>query len=405
MKARINAYTVVEANKVKEMLPLLGDHIVRPKVEVFGQVFTPDNIVDEMLALMCNRGAVLEPSCGDGAFVAKLGDKVTGIEIDTSLPPRKNVIQGDFFAHPISHKYATIIGNPPYVRHQDILPATKTLLPMQRFDQRSNLYLFFIDKCIQHLTDGGELIFITPRDFLKATSAQRLNKFLFEAGSFTYFRELGDAAVFKGYTPNCAIWRWQKGLFVRRTAQGQYFNHHCGQIWFSNRDESTADKRETLGIFFDVKVGAVSGADHIFSDKKNGNINMVCSSTVRDGKTRRMIYNTNHPCLKTHKKTLLARKIRTFSENNWWEWGRKYCKSNMPRIYVNCKTRARQPFFVHKEMAYDGSVLALIPKSANTDVNLVAEKLNKINWEKLGFVVDGRLLFTQRSLANAPCTL
>jgi tRNA1(Val) A37 N6-methylase TrmN6 len=66
-----------------------------------------------------------------------------------------------------------VIGNPPYVRYRDIGAATRKLLRQDGFDERSNLYLFFIEKCVRHLAPGGELIFITPRDFLKATSARR----------------------------------------------------------------------------------------------------------------------------------------------------------------------------------------------------------------------------------------
>ena len=82
-------------------------------------------------------------------------------------------------------------------------------------DKRANLYLFFIDKCLRHLKPGGELIFITPRDFLKATSAVKLNRLLAEAGSITDAIELGDARVFADAVPNCLIWRFEKGASAR----------------------------------------------------------------------------------------------------------------------------------------------------------------------------------------------
>lgn len=327
-------------------LPLLKHPLLLPKVAVLGQVFTPQNVIDEMLSLRRNRGAVLEPSCGDGAFLARLGNRATGIEIDPTLPQRRNVIQGDFFAHSVRHQYPSIIGNPPYVRYQDILPQTKALLSMELFDKRSNLYLFFIEKCIRHLPEGGELIFITPRDFLKATSARKLNRLLYEKGSFTHYRELGDAAVFKGYTPNCAIWRWEKGATCRITAQGDTFHCHQGQLWFG--DDNAAC--ETLSTLFDVKVGAVSGADHLFASPRHGNVDMVCSSTVRDGATRRMIYNEKHPSLDKHKAALLARKIRAFNEANWWEWDAntttapcRACMSTAKRARGNPFSCTRRP--------------------------------------------------------------
>lgn len=35
----------------------------------------------------------------------------------------------------------------------------------------------------------------------------------------------------------------------------------------------------------------------------------------------------------------MARRIRSFDETNWWQWGRGYYQSAEPRVYVNNKTR------------------------------------------------------------------
>ena len=118
-----------------------------------------------------------------------------------------------------------------------------------------------------------------------------------------------------------------------------------------------------------------------------------------------MIYNQEDKSLLPYKQELLNRRIRSFNENNWWEWGRKYCDRKGPRVYVNCKTRNPKPFFTHKSLEYDGSVMALFPKDPRTDVEKATEKLNKVDWSGLGFACDGRLLFTQRSLENAPVEL
>ncbi len=402
-----------------------------PDVKYLGQVFTPDKIVLEMLALCRNKGSVLEPACGQGAFLKKL-NKAVGIELDESivrsgnlsvtgnisntLPAlkqektlakrvaKKEILLGDFFSYSTINQFDTIIGNPPYVKFRDIRQETKYLLPMRWFDRRSNLYLFFIAKSMAHLRKGGELIFITPRDFLKATSARTLNSKLYEQGSITYYRELGDTLMFDGYSPNCAIWRWQKGRYNRRMLCGQkWFNHHKGQLWFGRPQGGEREGR--LSDLFEVKVGAVSGADHIFINEKRGNADMVCSFTASTGRTRRMIYNRKEKCLWPHKQELIQRRIRVFNESNWWEWGRKYCDRKGPRIYVNCKTRNPKPFFTHKSRGYNGSVMALFPKDPGKDIGRAVEKLNNVNWRDLGFACDGRLLFTQQSLLNAPVEL
>ena len=155
-----------------------------------------------------------------------------------------------------------------------------------------------------------------------------------------------------------------------------------------------------LKDIFTVKVGAVSGNDKIFTNDEYGNADFVNSTTAKTDKTRKMIFNINIPYLEEYKDVLMARRIRKFSENDWWQWGRLHHISEQKRIYVNCKTRNKKPFFVHKCKNYDGSVLALFPNEQSLNENELCEKLNNVNWYELGFVCDGRYIFSQKSLEN-----
>jgi adenine-specific DNA-methyltransferase len=362
-------------------------------VKFLGQVFTPPHIVAEMLQLRKNYGSVLEPSAGNGAFFNQIPYCV-GIEIDERhLQP--GMLHIDFFDYPIENKFDTIIGNPPYVRYQDILPNTKKKLSSSLFDERSNLYLFFIEKCIKHLNNGGELIFITPRDFLKATSSIKLNKFIYDNGTITDIIDLGDSKVFNGFSPNCIIWRFEKDNFSRITNITKKFSFVNGQLLFTSNDYKIP-----FGDIFFVKVGAVSGADYIFENEEFGNLDFVCSSTYKTGKTQKMIFNTYNEYLEQYKEILLKRRIKNFDETNWWQWGRLHYVSQQARIYVNVKTRYSKPFFLHNCLNYDGSILAVFPRNPNADVSVLCEELNQVDWEELGFVCDGRYIFSQRSLEN-----
>ena len=391
-------------------------------VAALGQVFTPEPVVRAMLALRRNSGRVLEPSCGDGAFLRHLPGAV-GLELDRDhCPPGARAI--DFFAYPEREQFDTIIGNPPYVRFQDIPPSTRALIARGGYgaclDKRANLYLFFIEKCLRHLKPGGELIFITPRDFLKATSAVRLNRLLFEAGSITDAIELGDARVFPDAVPNCLIWRFEKGCGERSLRYGEigvgddlaaalaapvwearHFIECAGHLMFARGDYPL----RLADVAF-VKVGAVSGADELYADPLQGNREFVCSSTVSTGQTRRMIFSAPGepppPALLPYKARLLQRKVTKFDESNWWMWGRLHYRSAQPRVYVNGKTRVAKPFFVHPCNDYDGAVMAVFPRRADVDIEAFRDALNAVDWADLGFVCDGRFLFTQRSLENAP---
>jgi adenine-specific DNA-methyltransferase len=363
------------------------------RVEIFGQVFTREDVVRQMLALRKNHGRVLEPSAGDGAFSRHLPGCVA-IEIDASVAPDYATIL-DFMEYDASEKFDTIIGNPPYVRYQDILPGTKSLLDEAQFDGRSNLYLFFIKKCIDHLNPGGELIFITPRDFPKLTAAKRLNSWLFDQGTITDFIETGDSTIFGRFVPNCAIFRFEKGRMDRRMHDGRTFAESDGQLMFVRASYSVP-----MSELFDVKVGAVSGADEIFVHPK-GNLDFVCSTTIDTDQTRPAYFGVKNRYLEGFRDQLLARRVRKFDESNWWMWGRIHHISAADRIYVNVKTRRPAPFFLNDCKNYDGSILALFPKDKNMDLRRAVEQLNTaINWDDLGFVCDGRFIFSQRSLQN-----
>lgn len=363
-----------------------------------GQVFTPPAVVERMLALVKNRGRVLEPACGDGAFVSRIPPhypEVVAIELDGNHCP-DGALNMDFFTYPESEKFDTIIGNPPYVRARDVLPATRKHFSTQLLDGHANLYLHFIEKCVRHLKPGGELVFITPREFLKATGAARLNTWLYEQGTITDFDDLGDAKIFDGVVPNCAIWRFEKGNRTHRLKDGRRMVLAGGQLLLTRGIYSVP-----LSSVFSVKVGAVSGADDVFANPDLGNADFVCSKTAQTGELRRMIFDTPLPWLEQHKERLLARRVAKFDESNWWKWGRRHHVSSAPRIYVNSKTRNAQPFFVHACENYDGAILALFPHRKDADLARLTALLNEVDWHELGFVCDGRFLFAQRSLENA----
>ncbi len=373
---------------------------MRHDVATLGQVFTPAEIVSRMLTLRRNRGRVLDPACGDGAFSALLPGCVA-IEIDAAHCPEA-ALNVDFFAYPQHEQFATIIGNPPYVKARDIRPETAVRLGSSLLDGHANLYLHFIEKCVRHLAPGGELILITPRDFLKASGAGRLNTWLFDQGTITDFEDLGDARIFARAAPNCAIWRFEKGNAGHRLHDGRRMALSGGQLMFTRGIYSLP-----LASVFAVKVGAVSGADDIFTNEEFANADFVCSKTAQTGATRRMIYLDREgplPWLEQFKERLLARRVTRFDESNWWKWGRRHHVSADPRIYVNGRTRNLTPFFCHPCNNYDGAVLALFPhrtKLGEADQKRLTAMLNDVDWSELGFVCDGRFLFSQRSLEQA----
>ena len=372
------------------------------KVEDLGQVFTPSNMVSDMINLIENGKKVLEPSCGDGAFYKELKKRnfnVTGIEFDSVHCP-EDAINMDFFDF-IDGEFDTIVGNPPYVSGKKIIKETMDKINSKLITHgKSNLYLYFIEKCINHLSENGELIFVTPREFIKNTSSIELNNFIYKNGTITHWYEYGEEIVFKGYSPSVVVWRFQKNNFTRKTdtkVGEKIFTNSNGQLLFLDREIS--GKR--LGDLFMVKVGGVSGLDNIFTEK-SGNMDFVCSYTNKTNSLKRMHYNEINEYTLSKKSLLIDRKMKKFTEDNWYIWGRDFYKSDRRRIYVNSKTRMNNPFFINECKNYDGSILALIPKNDEVEKNLeyYLDKLNKIDWISFGFKDGGSYIFNQRSLEN-----
>lgn len=338
-----------------------------------------------------NRGKTLDPAAGKGIFFKQI-DGCMGIEIDPEICPR-HCLNMDFFDLSISAKFNTIIGSPPHVGYKYISDNIKNKLT--GFDKRTNLFVFFINKCLNHLGEKGEIIFITSREFLKSSSCLSLNEKLYKMGTIT---DIIDLTGLKGYPPNCIVWRFEKGNFSRKTTVEhdiKNFTLMNGQLLFLNKRYDVP-----FSDLFYVKVGAISGLDKVFMSNRGRDF--VYSKTRQTGKTRKMIFS-DYPDdkLKRHKRELMKRKIKKFNENNWWTWGRNHHISNHPRIYVNCKTTVKNPFFIHECNDYDGSVLAIFLKeNVNEDVKQITKMFNQIDWKELGFVFDGRYIFSQKSLEN-----
>ena len=302
-----------------------------------------------------------------------------------------SVLIMDFFDYPVDEKFDTIIGNPPYVDNSLFTPKHDTKIKVQ-----ANLYLYFIEKCVKHLKKHGEIIFIVPREFIKLTSAKVVNELLYKNGTITDFYDYGDEKLFDGACPNVCIFRYEKDDFSRitKTFDGDYiFFENNGLISFVKDGQ---DAR--FGDIFEVKVGAVSGADKLF---ENG-IEFVYSKTRATGERRKMIYQKYDESLEQYKDVLIKRGIKSFDDDTWFMWGRPVdFREGKPRIYVNCKTRTKDPFFLDDCERWDGSVLALFPKK-KIDIRKAVNALNSVDWNSLGFMTGGRYLFSQKSLQEAP---
>ena len=176
-----------------------------------GGYYTPDHLADFLTRWVArgDGGPILEPSCGDGAFIdtiaSVLGDvPVTAIEIDPAEAAKAdalatscglsqvNVLSEDFLgwaARSLDEKCASfgaVVGNPPFIRYQ-YLPsefqarAELVFDSLQcRFTRHTNAWVPFVLAAFALLRPGGRLGMVVPSEILHVMHAQSLRTFLQE---------------------------------------------------------------------------------------------------------------------------------------------------------------------------------------------------------------------------------
>ena len=159
--------------------------------------------------------AVLEPSCGDGAFLgaaarrllslgatpAKIARSLTGVEIipaealaaterlrtEIGMAADEIVCNSDFFGwwqgtdQPI---FDVIVGNPPFIRYQSFPEPHRTHAMAIMVDQGlkpnrlTNIWVPFVVAATASLRPGGRLALVLPAEILQVTYAAQLRSYL-----------------------------------------------------------------------------------------------------------------------------------------------------------------------------------------------------------------------------------
>lgn len=213
---------------LEDIQKLFEDSIDSQDKKENGIVYTPKFIVDFIIEntidlSTINKKLVLDPACGCGAFLTgliskldylstnDLADFITNNLYGFDLNPnckndvelvinlqmflmnkssnnlRVNIeIVDSLFAeweHIIGKKPDYIIGNPPYVKVQNLNKNYMDKLKSTFFTTKSggfNLFYAFIEKSMNSIANDGKLGFITPNNFLKIKSGFELRKYISE---------------------------------------------------------------------------------------------------------------------------------------------------------------------------------------------------------------------------------
>jgi adenine-specific DNA-methyltransferase len=370
-----------------------------------GQYFTTNLYLKECVFTLINNNprTILEPSMGQGDLVDYVSHKNNNynfdlFEIDKTIIPlnsinEKNIHYCDFLTCDIKNTYDTIIGNPPYVK-----------------TKKGNLYIDFINKCYHLLNNNGELIFIVPSDFIKLTSSGKIINKMMKNGTFTHIIHPNNESLFKNASVDIIIFRYCKnGSLPKKTLlnnEEKFIINSNGILTFSNEENKHF---ETFKDYFDIYVGMVTGKESVYKNDEFGNI------SVLNGKEKNNKYilintfptdcqNLNSYMLQ-HKNTLINRKIKKFTEKNWYKWGAPRNQKNIEKnlgkkcIYISNLTRKKKIAFIGNVQYFGGSLLMMIPKN-NINLENIIKYLNSDNF-KNNYMYSGRFKLGHKQLSNS----
>jgi len=95
--------------------------------------------------------------------------------------------------------FDVIIGNPPYVRQEELLPIKKYLEKYEVYNSTADLFIYFFEKELKLLKENGYFGMIVSNKWLKSGYGQKLRKFL-NNYFIDQFIDFGDLKVFQDAT-------------------------------------------------------------------------------------------------------------------------------------------------------------------------------------------------------------
>jgi adenine-specific DNA-methyltransferase len=193
---------------------------MKKQIKEQGVVFTPKYICEFMCSFIPKEIPlkILEPSCGEGAFLNELinnknydnkncdniiyANDISSSFVEKCKKEFNNVKYSvkDYINFEPNEKYDIIIGNPPYIRIQNLNETYKNAIKNEFSLITGNLdmYHYFILKSIKLINNTGKLIFIIPNSFLYNKSSSHIKQFLLDNKLIEYIIDFKERKIFNG---------------------------------------------------------------------------------------------------------------------------------------------------------------------------------------------------------------
>lgn len=229
---------VLDINSIKTLENYLELLIPKQDRKLNGAFFTPSYIVNYIIEHIAPKlnDKTIDPSSGCGAFLIGLveyydskyqksvkeivRENIYGADIlDYNIKRAKlllsllalqkgeilddkdfNLYQIDSLRHNWGKFYDNVIGNPPYVKFQDLSQDNREFLADDKWESITggtfNLYFAFFELGYKLLKEGGKLGYITPNNYFTSLSGESLRVFFANRKCLDEIIDFGSKKVF-----------------------------------------------------------------------------------------------------------------------------------------------------------------------------------------------------------------
>lgn len=285
-----------------------------------GGYYTPKVLTDFIVDWVkpTSNESILEPSCGDGAFLKSLseycchksltGVNVTAVELDPEEAQKSsaffNTINSDFFTYYDNcisgdDKYDILLGNPPFIRYQSFKEEFRSVAFRLMNDagfhpnRMTNMWVPFLILASESLSEYGRIGMVIPAELFQVNYARdardylmsrfqrltilMLNSMIFEGAQQEVVVVLGEVKSSNPgfYTVSSTDLSQLVGMDHTIVSEFEYKrplldDEKWTQYYLTNDDLELISRIESSGLvvpsgqLFDVNVGVVTGENDFF---------------------------------------------------------------------------------------------------------------------------------------------
>lgn len=233
----INEIKLLNHNKIEDIVVDMELLMPHEDKKTNGAFFTPQYIVDYIISNIApqENSKIIDPSCGSGAFLLGIikyykknynksiekiiKENLYGVDILEYNTRRSKLLiilfslmngeiinEGDIHIYTADSlrcdwpcKFDAVVGNPPYVKFQDLDDTTRIFL-FETFSTTKlgtyNLYFAFFELGLKILNEDGKLGYITPNNYFTSLSGEPLRRFFQENNSIYKIVDFDATKVF-----------------------------------------------------------------------------------------------------------------------------------------------------------------------------------------------------------------